>query len=539
MIDTPVFGHAATAAPHQLAADAGRDVLIEGGNAIEAMVAMAAVIAVVYPHMNSLGGDGFWLIGEPRRGNADQGVRYIEACGPAGALATRRRYQDKGYDRLPPRGPDAAVTVPGAIGGWQAALELSASRGGKMPLRRLLEPAIKHAAEGYPVSASEAFYEPIELPALRDAPGFLDTYTSEGKVPAAGALRRVAPLGATLGQLAQAGLDDFYRGDIAREIATDLERIGSPVTREDLRRYEAKWRRPLTLRLPGVSLFNAQPPTQGLAALVILGIFARLGVKRGEGFDHIHGLIEASKRGLAIRDRVCTDFDRLTGDPAAFLSSATLDRLAADIDRTRASAFKLPEGDGGTVWMGAIDAEGLAVSYIQSVYWDYGSGCVLPRTGVLMQNRGISFSLDPAALNPLEPGRRPFHTLNPPLALFDDGRAMPYGAMGGDGQPQFQAQIFTRMMFGMNPATAIDAPRFIYGRTWGDTNQRLRLESRFDPDVLSALEKSGTRDHRRPALCRPARSRGRPHPPSRRPHRGRPRPPLGRRGVGLLTWALA
>ncbi len=491
MIETPVFGHAATAAPHRLAADVGRDVLIEGGNAIEAMVAMAAVIAVVYPHMNSIGGDGFWMIGEPGRSGPEGGVRSIEACGPAGALATRRRYLDKGYDRLPPRGPDAAVTVPGAVGGWRAALELSTSRGGRLPLKRLLEPAIRLATEGYPVSKSEAAYEPIELPALHDAPGFLATYTVEGKVPVAGELRRVAPLGATLSQLAQAGLDDFYRGDIAREMAVDLERIGSPVTREDLRRYEAKWRRPLSLQLPGVTLFNSQPPTQGLAALVLLGTFARLGVRRGESFEHIHGLIEASKCALLIRDRVCTDFDHLHEDPAAYLAPAYLDRLAAGIDMRHASVPRLPEADGGTVWMGAIDSAGLAVSYIQSVYWDYGSGCVLPRTGVLMQNRGMSFSLDPAALNPLEPGRRPFHTLNPPLALFADGRILSYGAMGGDGQPQFQAQVFSRIGFGMNLATAIDAPRFIYGRTWGDANQNLRLENRFDPDLLTALEKAG------------------------------------------------
>lgn len=491
MIETPVFGHAATAAPHQLAAEAGRDVLIEGGTAIEAMVTMAAVIAVVYPHMNGLGGDAFWLIGEPRRASSEPSVRYIEACGFAGTEATRQRYLDKGYDRLPPRGADAALTVPGAVDGWRAALELSASRGGRMPLDRLLDPAIRVARDGYPVSRSEASYEPIELPALRDAPGFLDTYTVEGKVPAAGEIRRVAPLGATLAQLAHAGLADFYRGDVAREVATDLERIGSPVTRDDLRRYEARWRRPLSMRMPNATLFNAPPPTQGLASLVILGAFARLGVARGEGFEHIHGLIELSKRGLAIRDRVCTDADRVPEDPAVFLAPAFLARLAAGIDLRRASAPIIPESDGGTVWMGAVDATGLAVSYIQSIYWDYGSGCVLPRTGLLMQNRGISFSLDPQALNALEPGRRPFHTLNPPLALFDDGRVMPYGAMGGDGQPQFQAQIYTRMGFGMNPAAAIDAPRFIYGRTWGDATASLRLESRFDPDVLEALDKAG------------------------------------------------
>lgn len=491
MIETPTFDRAAAAAPHQRAAEAGRDVMIEGGNAIEAMVAMAAVVAVVYPHMNSLGGDGFWLIAEPARASSGPRVRYVEACGFAGALASRSRYAERGYDRLPPRGPDAALTVPGAVDGWRAALELSAAVGGRLPLERLLEPAVRLARDGYPVSRSEAVYEPIEVEALRACPGFLETYTVDGKVPAAGELRRVPALASTLEQLGHAGLRDFYAGDIAREIAADLERIGAPVTRDDLRRYEARWRAPLSLRLPGCTAYNAPPPTQGLASLVILGIFARLGVARGEGFDHMHGLIEASKRALAIRDRVCTDFDRLEADPADVLRPATLDRLAASIDRRRASEAGRPPGDGGTVWMGAIDGQGLAVSYIQSVYWDYGSGCVLRRTGVLMQNRGVSFSLDPASLNPLEPGRRPFHTLNPPLAVFDDGRVVPYGAMGGDGQPQFQAQILTRFNFGMNPAAAVEAPRFIYGRTWGDSTDALRLEARFDPDLVLALERAG------------------------------------------------
>ena len=491
MIDQPTFDRAAAVAPHALAAEAGRDVMIEGGNAIEATVAMAATIAVVYPHMTGIGGDGFWLIGEPPRQASTRRVRYIEACGYAGALATRRRYADKGYDTLPARGPDAALTVPGTVDGWRAALELSASMGGRLPLSRLLEPARTLAARGAPVSPSEARYEPLELPALRSAPGFLDTFTDEGRVPAAGELRRLPALADTLEQLSRAGLRDFYAGEIGREMAADLERIGAPVTRDDLAGYEARWRPPLSLRLPGCTVFNAPPPTQGLASLVMLGLFSRLGVTRPEGFDHIHGLIEAAKRALAIRDRVCTDHDRLREDPDDYLANAFLDRCAATIDKRRATAATIPPADGGTVWMGAVDPSGLAVSFIQSIYWDYGSGCVLPRTGVLMQNRGLAFSLDSKALNPLEPGRRPVHTLNPPLAIFDDGRVVPYGAMGGDGQPQFQAQIFTRYAFGQNPATAVDAPRVLFGRTWGDTHRQLRLEGRFDPDLLEALERTG------------------------------------------------
>ncbi len=157
----------------------------------------------------------------------------------------------------------------------------------------------------------------------------------------------------------------------------------------------------------------------------------------------------------------------------------------------RASPYPVAPGVGDTVWMGAIDASGLAVSYIQSLYWEYGSGCVLPRTGVLMQNRGVSFSLDAKSANPLAPGRRPFHTLNPALASFDDGRVMCYGAMGGDGQPQFQAQVFTRYLFGETLAGAIDAPRFLFGRTWASPTRALRLEERFDSELIAQLRSVG------------------------------------------------
>jgi gamma-glutamyltranspeptidase/glutathione hydrolase len=146
---------------------------------------------------------------------------------------------------------------------------------------------------------------------------------------------------------------------------------------------------------------------------------------------------------------------------------------------------------GDTIWMGAIDGNGLAVSFIQSLYWEFGSGVVLPRTGIILQNRGSSFSLDPKSRNPLTPGRKPFHTLNPPLARFRDGRVVSYGSMGGDGQPQFQAQILTRYLLGMDPGDAVDAPRFRLGTTWGRLQTELLVENRFDPDLLTELERAG------------------------------------------------
>lgn len=488
MSDTAVFGHAAVAAPHRLASEAGRDILATGGNAIEAMVAMAGVIALAYPHMNGMGGDGFWTIRTP-----DGKVRCIEACGFAGAKATIERYRARGRDAIPPRGPDAACTVPGAVGGWQLALELSAAFGGRLPVADLLAHARRCAGEGVPVSESEGRYPVKDKAEIMAVPGFRATYLAEdGAQVKAGTLRRNPALAAVLEQMAHAGLDDFYRGDVAREMAADLDAAGTPVTREDLAAYHARWRQPLQARIAGATLFNVPPPTQGLASLILHGVFARLPEAEAESFAHIHGLVEASKRAYAIRDRVVTDFDHLAVDPAAYLSEARLAREAAAIRPDRAAGWPIPSAEGDTIWMGAIDDKGIAVSFIQSLYWEYGSGVFLPKTGLLMQNRGMAFSLDPKALNPLQPGRRPFHTLNTPLAVFDDGRVMSYGAMGGDGQPQFQAQVFFRhVAYGQSVAEALDRPRFLFGKTWGKPSATLKVENRFDGHLLEQLDRAG------------------------------------------------
>ncbi|MGL4325665.1 MAG: gamma-glutamyltransferase family protein [Beijerinckiaceae bacterium] len=486
MSQTPVYSKAAVAAPHDLASESGRAVLAEGGNALEAMVAMAATIAVVYPHMNAIGGDGFWVIHEP--GGT---MRAIEACGFAAGKATIARYREKGYDAIPPRGPDAALTVPGAIGGWAKAMELAKAHGGKIPLDRLLADSIRFARDGYTVSASEGREEAKEIALIKKAPGFLETYYFNNERPKGGETRKVPALANTLEHLAREGLEQFYRGDIAREIGADAEKIGSLLTRTDMEKYNAVWRDPLALKLKDVTLYNFPPPTQGLASLMILGMFDKLPASKPGSFEHIHGLVEATKRAFRIRDSVITDFDKLTHDLNKYVSPEWLSAEAAHIAMGRSAPFPMVAEKGDTIWMGAIDGNGLAVSYIQSIYWEYGSGCVLPQTGVLLQNRGVSFSLDAKAKNPLEPGRRPFHTLNPPMAVFRDGRICSYGAMGGDGQPQFQAQIFTRWMMGQPIAEALDAPRFLLGKTWGSSNTSLKLENRFDEALVKKLEQVG------------------------------------------------
>jgi oxamate amidohydrolase len=485
-METPTFSRAAVAAPHLAAARAGKSILAEGGNAIEAMLAMAAAIAVVYPHMNSIGGDAFWLVREP-----GGRVRYIEACGFAGANATIDSYRKQEHAYIPRRGPLAALTVPGAVGGWGLARDLAKSLGGRMPLDVLLHEGIRLARDGYAQSASEARYRHREKEGLLAAPGFTDTFMVDGKIPEAGAARKNQKLGATLAHLAEAGVDDFYRGDIGREIAADLAKIGSPVTREDLEKYRPIMREPLAVKFPGRTLYNSPPPTAGLASLVTLGVFDRLSVKRAEGFEHIHGLVEASKRALGVRNRVCVDFDHCRENVASYLTPQAFEQMAQSIDMDRAAPWPLPPGDGDTIWMGAIDESGLAVSYIQSIFWEYGSGCVLPSTGILLQNRGVSFSLDEKNVNALAPGKRPMHTLNPPLCVFDDGRVLSYGAMGGDGQPQFQAQVLTRILFGAGIADAIDAPRFRYDKTWKAKRATLKMENRFDPSLVAKLEKAG------------------------------------------------
>ncbi len=472
-------------APHHLAAQAGRDVLRDGGNVIEAMVAAAAAIAVVYPHMNAIGGDGFWLVHEPGRAPV-----AIDACGSAAALADRQWY--RGRETLPTRGPGAALTVAGTVGGWARALALAADWGPALPLERLLSDAIRHARDGVAVSTSQSRLTAQKLAELKDVPGFADTFLVDGAAPVVGHRLRQPALAGTLEHLARRGLDDFYHGELAHRIAAELARLGSPVRSADLAAYRAATVAPLSLRLSDCSLFNLPPPTQGLASLLILGVFERLGVRAGEGFDHLHGLVESTKQAFLVRDRVVTDPRRVPRDPRECLLPEELDRRAAAIDRRHARAWPQPSAAGDTIWMGAIDREGRAVSFIQSVYWEFGSGVVLRDCGITWQNRGCSFSLDPAALNTLEPGHKPFHTLNPALALFDDGRVMPYGTMGGEGQPQTQAAVFTRYArFGASLQQAVSAPRWLLGRTWGDTSTTLKLENRFDEPLLQALRTAG------------------------------------------------
>jgi gamma-glutamyltranspeptidase/glutathione hydrolase len=487
MAETVVGEKGMVTAPHRAAAEVGAEVMRAGGNALEAMIAMAAAIAVVYPHMTGIGGDAFWIVSEPGRP-----PKGIDGAGRAGSGATIESYRKEGHDTIPHRGAEAALTVAGAVGTWEKAHEIAAALGGRMPRQDLLAGAVGLARDGIPVTASFAELATENLAALSAAPGFAAHYLVDGKVPAVGSKLPAARLADTLEQIARAGYADFYHGDIASEIATDLAAVGSAVSREDLAAQRTFLVTPLSVAIDGATIFNMPPPTQGVASLIILGLFDRLKVKRAESFEHIHGLIEATKRAWVVRDSAVAD-PLLSDDLDPYLAPSWLDAEAAAIDMRRAAPYPPGDPKGDTVWMGAVDRNGLAVSMIQSIYFEFGSGVVLPRTGMVWQNRGVGFSLDPRSHRALAPGRKPFHTLNPPLARFADGRTLTYGSMGGDGQPQFQAAIFTRhALFGVEPGEAIDRPRWRWGPTWGGGDaSAVEVENRFDPDLITALERAG------------------------------------------------
>ena len=475
-------------APHHLAAEAGRQVLRDGGNAIEATVAAAAAVSVVYPHMNGLAGDGFWLIMEPGRDRP----RAISGVGAAGLAVDAELYRRRGLDAIPSRGPLAANTAAGTVAGWQAALAISAEWGGTLPLERLLEEAIYHARVGFPTSESQSQFTAAKRGELEGIPGWAETFLTDGAVPAPGAPFKQPALADSLERLARAGLDDFYRGELAGRIAAELARIGSPITAEDLARQRAVLGEPLSVSLRGGTVYNVAPPSQGLAALIILGIFDRLAPAEADGFEHIHGVVEATKQAILIRNAHVTDPAYMQVDPRDFLTAAALDAGADAIDRATALPWPAPAVPGDTVWLGAADDAGRTVSFIHSIYWEFGSAVVLRDTGIQWQNRGSSFSLDPDAQNSLRPGRLPFHTNNPAAARLADGRVMVYGAMGGEGQPQTQAALYTRYaLYGQGLQRAISAPRWVLSRTWGDERSDLRLEQRVAPETLAALRRAG------------------------------------------------
>nr|WP_226820243.1 gamma-glutamyltransferase [Acidithiobacillus ferrooxidans] len=479
-------------APHALAAEAGAAILRSGGNAIEAGIAVASTLSVVYPHMNGLGGDGFWLISD---GDAHT-VRGLAAAGPSGRRYSAALFHERGLREIPFRGGLSALTVPGAVGGWGAAFGFSRDRWwGRKSWSDLLESAYCHAATGFPLSPNQSHTLARFGDALRQQPGFAAHYMPGGEIMPTGRLWSQRALAQTLGTLAENGAEAFYQGPLAWQMAKGLKAAGSLLTEADLQAFEPRWVEPVRTAFGVGEAINMPPPTQGVASLMILALLNRVGLNSGDhlGSELIHNTVEITKLAFKYRDQLIADPDFCDVDIASLLNPDFLDDCAREIHPH--IAMPLPPigpAKGDTVWFGVVDGQGRMVSVIQSLYHEFGTGVVAGNTGVLWNNRGCAFSLEPGHVNVLVPGKRPFHTLNPALYAEQGRVQLAYGSMGGDGQPQTQAALLMRVKhYGLSLAESVASPRWLYGRTWGETSAGLRLEQRYSRTIFEDLQRWG------------------------------------------------
>ncbi|MFT3803580.1 MAG: gamma-glutamyltransferase [Burkholderiaceae bacterium] len=465
--------------PHPLASEAGLQVLADGGNAIEAAIAMAAVLCVVCPHFTGLGGDAFWLIAEPHAP-----VRAISGIGQAAATLPPQ------HGPIALRGGASAMTTAAAVDSWAQALQISAHDWqGRQRWDTLLARAIEHAHAGVEVSASLRFWLAMREAESGRWPGFDAAFPRDARLWPQPALAR------TLERLAAQGPREFYEGDVARRLVTGLQAAGSPLTLEDLRRTSAREVAPLAMPYRGGTLLTLPPPTQGFATLEAMGILGEqdLGAVPEGSAEHFHRMVEAIKLAFIDRDRYLADpdfsdvpVDRLL-DPAHIRSQA---RRAQQSPRALAWPQTFRHGD--TVFFAAADASGRGASVLQSIYYDWGSGVVAGDTGVLWHNRAAAFHPDPSHPNGLRGGKRPFHTLNPAVFIRDGRPELLLGTQGADGQPQTLVALLTRLIdYGLDPAQALARPRFLLGRTFSDSRDSLKLEEDVGAEVLASLHARG------------------------------------------------
>lgn len=470
--------------PHPLATRAGVDVLSAGGNAIEAAIAAVATLNVTYPHFCGWGGDVLMLVAD-----AHGTVQSISGIGQAAQNVA-------GYSgAIPMRGPRAALTTAGAADALDQAFEISRSQwGGTRSWSELLAPSIVLAHEGFEVSASERFWLDFRRPEAAALPDVFSAFSNQGRVLPAGSLRKQPLLARTLETLAERGARDMYDGLLAQRIASGLTAAGAPLTSEDLARTRARVEAPLAVDYRGGTLLAHPPPTQGITTLQIMGVLERFdfsGIAQGSA-DHYHLLIEATKQAFLDRTRFVADPDFVSVPTERLLSKAHLDALAARIHMQSALPWPAPFQTGDTVYVGAVDSAGNAVSLLATVYYDWGSGVMVGDTGLLWHNRGASFSLDPQQPNCLAPGKRPFHTLNPGIYRKNGRTRMVYGTQGADGQPQTLAAVLTRLIdYQMDPLEALAQPRFLLGKTFSDARDSLKLEADIAPEVRQALAQRG------------------------------------------------
>jgi gamma-glutamyltranspeptidase len=468
---------------------------------VDAAVAANAVLWVVYPHMAGLGGDGFWLIAEPRTGR----VHGLNASGPAAREATLDYYRTRSKDNeIPARGPQSALTVPGAIDGWRLAHE----RFGRLPWDQLFDAAIGYAREGMAVTRSLADWLAQDEPILATYQATAAIFLPDKRVPREGQRLVQGDLARSLQQIAAQGpRKGFYEGEIAERICAGLQPDGSPLRPGDFAAFQAEWVEPITAGYRGYDAYELPPNTQGFTALQILKLIEGYDVIAwGDGTaDYYHHMAEAVKIAFADREEWLTDPNFVNIPVQQLISQAYVNERRRLIDPERAlDVGSVPAGiayahpherrapDGDTCYFCAADRDGMLVSLIQSIYHDFGSAVIGGDTGIILQNRGAFFALDENHPNHLQPGKRTFHTLIPALLLRDGQPYLAFGSMGGEGQPQSQAALVTRIVdFGYDVQQAIEAPRWLMGRTWGVRSRNLSLEGRISDEVARELKRRG------------------------------------------------
>lgn len=487
-------GIIATSQP--LASAAGLAVLQNGGNAIDAAVTAAAVLSVVEPTMNGIGGDLFALVYDPKT----RTVRALNASGRAPAAATIEEFKRRNLESIPYRG-ELSVSVPGVVDGWSELL----AKHGTIGLDKALQPAIHYAKDGYAVSEIIAYQWKDQEATLARDPGAAATFLIDGRAPRTGEIFRNPKLGASLELIAKGGRDAFYKGPIAKAIGDDMARRKALLTAADLAAHTSDWTEPIATDYKGHQVLEFPPNTQGVVALEMLNVL--------EGFDlkslghnsaaYLHLLVEAKK--IAFADRDAWLADPKTTPPEALkrmLSKTYAAERRKEIDAERAArdykplsiAGTSPSGDehpqahGDTIYLTVADKDGNVISLIQSIYEAFGAGIVAGDTGIALHNRGTLFSLRAGHPNTLAPGKRPFHTLVPAMVLKDGRPWLSFGVMGGDMQPQGHVQVLLNMIeFGMNVQEAGEAPRFRH------SSAGLALESAISPEARFGLDARGHR----------------------------------------------
>ncbi|MDR7486089.1 MAG: gamma-glutamyltransferase [Armatimonadota bacterium] len=481
---------------HPLASAAGLQVLAEGGNAIEAAIAAAGVLGVAQPMMSGLGGDTFMLVYRRREGR----VWGICASGPAPAAATREYFIDRGYATMPLRGM-LAVSVPGAVAAMEEALRRWGS--GRFTLQRLLEPAIRYAEEGVPVTRRVAGWFRETAPVLAQYPSSAAVYLPGGRPPEEGDILVQRDLGASLRTVAAGGAEAFYRGPIAEQIVAYSRSHGGLFEADDFARYSADVHTPLQTTYRGLTVFATAPPSQGFLLLEMLNLLEGFDPVPWGSPDGIHRAVEAKK--LAYADRLAAVGDpRFVANPlGTLLDKAYAARRRLEIHPTRAAEAPGPglpaEVAGDTTYFCAADVEGNLVSYITSLSAIFGCGEVVEGTGIMLNNRaGRGFELREGHPNCIAPGKRTMHTLTPYMAFRGATPWLVWGTPGGDAQPQWSLQILLNLIeAGMGLQEAIEAPRWqsFPGTDPAtiDTPFELRVEDGFPPETLAELERRGHR----------------------------------------------